>query len=837
MASAGEKSSSGKNSFSNESHYLKSGSSVDLGESSTNPAVDVEAQQSNYGKYLQYSKMRDCIRNQWTRWFRVFFYSRRLGDKGYRKVLFIVVAIITSLVTFHYSDTGGIQALTDYGRNATVTAFDEQSLDDLDNQTMSTNQNAYSCFGLDCHAELDKWKVVREKISKSNARVASKKNFGDYDTSELISMQDPKFIATGDFIKDRKFKPAILKNFQSNIESNSGSNKKEMCKKATFSHEIFFSPEVQPIEEDLRALRERLMENDPRFDELFEDVAVDAGKTIEESIRDQWYQFGASAQWLEDYQCYLVFSRTLVTRNGAKGRPAVSLVTAQAFDRNWNEIFGKRIPYIDVTPPDDLDEQLEKIEKEFSIDEHCIGSENEQQLDECLKDVERSKKLLEKEKNKLISKYYMVYPTLIDIPFKVYLGNVWDGPEDPKISIRENEDGRKEPIVFFNMDSKVHGRSMYAVLPHRRFLTSFPLYDVDQSIEGNQKNWSPFYDESDSGNDFTRGYVHLVQSTSPVRIMRCSLDDGACNVTFDAKKVVGESEYQSSLVRGGSGFVRVPPVIPELAGRKLWVGLAKSHLPRCGISSTYYRPSLTVMEEINGTYYFSLFTDALDFNRSVRGWNRDRPNSAAYTNVRSPNSIIAWDVVSQDPDTLKYEDYMQISMSEADELSYVFVLKGVMNYLVESFNEKTVEDDLDWHASDIAPRIDLSASCFIEGLYDQCEDYSKSHPDPIFEKEKLEEEKKKNEEELKHKFEEEKEKLQDKLKKEKEEEYKHKFEEEKKKFEEEKKKFEEKLKKEQEEERKKMREQIRKEIEEQFRKMKEQESEKQKQEASAERNA
>ncbi|KAL3233709.1 hypothetical protein RNJ44_03749 [Nakaseomyces bracarensis] len=701
--------------------------------------ADIEPQLRD-GRNLRIHRLKSII--MWP-WNRGFFFTRRLlawfiqerKGRKYKVIVMILMLMLSFLLIFTFrSET--IQAISENIANISGT-YDTDGLDTgpyeagKDSGIVASNQNC-SGKGIECLEILKEWDNIKAKIRELRPRVKYKNELGDFDTAPLIDMQSPEFLACGgSSCKNRIFELSKLTNYQSNVNLEINMNISEQCKNSKYHHDIFFSHETIPLNDDLLAARANLVKKDPKLKELLDDIAESSGKTIEESVRDQWLRFGSSAQWFEDYQCYLVFSRIIVSRAGSKGIPTVSLIGAQAYDRNWNEILGKRIPYLDIQIPENFEEQLQGIENKYKLDEYCIGTEDETALIECEKEVEVIRRSMEDEKNSLISKYYMVYPQIVNIPFPVSKKNAIDGPEDPKISIRENKDGRKEPLVFFNMNSDVYGRVMHCFMPQRSLRSVTHLTDVVGKVDRIQKNWSPFFHDEDGASELSRGSVHLIHNTSPAKVVRCSLDDGFCTAVFDSRETLGKTKYESTLIRGGAAFVKLPAVIPALEGRKLWVGLSKPHLYSCGISDAYYRTALNVLEEIDGKYYFSLFTEPIDFNRTVRGWRKEREDAASGVNIRSPNSIISWDVVGQDKDTKEYEDYMQISLSEADELSYVFVLKGVMNYLIKSFKENDVEDVLDWTSTDIIPRSQRAGFCFIDDMFEKCEKYTELHPDPI----------------------------------------------------------------------------------------------------------
>lgn len=152
----------------------------------------------------------------------------------------------------------------------------------------------------------------------------------------------------------------------------------------------------------------------------------------------------------------------------------------------------------------------------------------------------------------------------------------------------------------------------------------------------------------------------------------------------------------------------------------------KGHIKECGISDRLYRPSLAILEEENGKYFFNLITDTLHFNTEVLGWSEKNFKADGY-NVLSPNSVISWDVLSQNTETKSYDDYMQISVSQSDKGSYVIKMKGVLDFILQSYTKEGLNNNMDWESSGLEDRIELGGVCFRKHLRNYCEEYSKSH--------------------------------------------------------------------------------------------------------------
>ena len=250
-----------------------------------------------------------------------------------------------------------------------------------------------------------------------------------------------------------------------------------------------------------------------------------------------------------------------------------------------------------------------------------------------------------------------------------------------------------------------------------------PLVDEEFTITRIQKNWSPFIMDGDSVKGGSRGFVHIIQHIVPTTVLKCSLDDGKCSFVFKASAIEGSQSIESRDIRGGTAFIRLPQGIPEFSGRNIWIGVIKVHIKDCGGTSQFYRPHLALMEERNGEYSFLSISSAIHFNRDVLGWDLES-TSMFFVNIMSPNSIVSWNVVSHDQETDTYEDYMELSFSEADFNSHILTLKGVIDYVRQVLRDSDSTNQV----SALEPHSSLAISkCVCSHLREYCERYGKLH--------------------------------------------------------------------------------------------------------------
>ncbi|CAL9733884.1 hypothetical protein MOSE0_C05490 [Monosporozyma servazzii] len=456
--------------------------------------------------------------------------------------------------------------------------------------------------------------------------------------------------------------------------------------------------------------------------------------TETEIIEKRWYAFGTVAVWLETENCYVAYTRMIYSRYENRARSYISTIVGQTYDENWNEIKGKRIYYRDVPIPNEVKKQIDTLEKEKLYKTSCSDQGgNSNSLEDCQGKVNKKLLKIQKKIDTLLDKYSVKYPTVMDVPFK--MREKWNGPEDPHIILKKDSEG-EEPVIIFNMLTHKN-RRVHALMPHRK-IDPIVIFDIeDTKMRGNEKNWSPFFHPGRrDSNNHSPGFIFFVYDYNPLEILSCSLVTGACIQIFDAGTLALE-KGGSSAIRGGTQYIPLPDVLPEVKNKRMWVGFPKSHVENCGCGARFYRPTLSLLIESEGVYHLELITPNIDFGMDVLGWNLKDNNCGDYS-VLSPSGISNWVVVDQDPKTKLFEDYMTLTFSEADAVSGHVTIRGVLNYVLQIYKEKDIKEDfyINTEAAAIAQK---TTQCASKSCKDECKRYGLKHPEP----KKLEESKNK----------------------------------------------------------------------------------------------
>ena len=455
-------------------------------------------------------------------------------------------------------------------------------------------------------------------------------------------------------------------------------NSDRICNDIAYNSVIEHSENKPVLQDNLKTIRRQLLQRSNHWLTKELKDKRDRYFSEDEILNKQWFQFGGSSVWLEKEQCYLVFSRIVYSRLGRRNRPYVSLVRGQAFDKDWNEIIGKKISYMDVKND---------------------GIEQTNELND-----------------KILSRYYVTYPNIFDIPFGI--DGDWNGPEDPHIILKRTNNS-EEPIIFLNMFDTVEGkRRMYSFMPHRKIDSLIKLQIPNKILKKQEKNWTPFFHPSDLvENGVRRGFVHFIYTLSPLDILKCSLDDGVCDIEFSSETISDKFD----VIRGGSQFIQVPSFQTEGSiDKNIWIGFPKIHMSDCGCGEFFYRPMLVVLSEIDLHYQIDFVLPIVDFNIDVLSWDM-ATTECKETNIMSPNSIIHWDIKSGNNDN-SYEDYMSLTLSEADSLTKRITIKGIMNLVTELYDNE-IQLGYDTKVSK------LLMSCSIDKAQFQCSNYGNTHLD------------------------------------------------------------------------------------------------------------
>ncbi|CCD26296.1 uncharacterized protein NDAI_0H01220 [Naumovozyma dairenensis CBS 421] len=579
-------------------------------------------------------------------------------------------------------------------------------------------------------------------LKNSRNQIKSKKDFLNVDISNLLKFKKNWINSPiRSITRTQEYSKKSLVGYVSNLDlkdEKKGSEYSASCSDLEYINDIEYSYWVHTLPSDLKEVRRELLTS-PAFEfvepQLHSDLEINWDE--EKILEKNWLTFGGVSVWSKRYNVYFVYSRVIYSRKAQRNHPHVSLVRGQVFDKDWNEIHGFKVPFNDIIVPKDDEVELQKLDEDLGLYD-CkkqLGHKEKElasnEYENCLVEVNKLKLKNEKRKKEILQKYYTIYPTVLNIPF-ISTGADYEGPEDPHIIMRETAEF-EEPLIFFNMQDHNDGkRKLYGFLPHQKSDPLIEFHINGRGIKGKEKNWVPFFHaDSSKGqaeSQFSRGTIHFIYSFYPLEILKCSLNDGDCEFVFEGSTLELDKDTEFSGMRGSTQFINLPNVIPTLAGKQLWVGFPKFHLNGCGCGVKYYRPMLSVIVESNGVYHQELVVPTLDFNIDVLSWDL-KGHYCFDVNVLNPNSINYWEVVSQDPVTKKYEDYMSLTVSEADHNTKVVIVKGLLNYILGIYKDKNIKEDfqITEHANSI---IAESVKCIDKDTKQDCKNYGKTHPEP-----------------------------------------------------------------------------------------------------------
>ncbi|CCK70575.1 uncharacterized protein KNAG_0E03160 [Huiozyma naganishii CBS 8797] len=449
----------------------------------------------------------------------------------------------------------------------------------------------------------------------------------------------------------------------------------------------------------------------------------------DEKIQKRWFAFGTVAVWLEREQVYLVYTRTFYSKQSIRNAPYISLIYGQAFDRNWKELQDFRVPYEDVDVPAEVEEKLVELQDKIEMNS-CDDKINEEKsvYDTCMKSAQKKNSKIEERIDKILDKYSVRYPSVMEIPFVIH--DNWNGPEDPRIVLKKTR-GHEEPVIVFNMESRVN-RKFYAFQPHRKFNPMVQFDIENHDLRSVEKNWSAFFHEEDvsESNPDSPGSIHFVYSFEPLEILKCSLFDGMCNVTYKGTETGGErANKKFTAIRGGTQFVSLPAVLPGVANRNIWVAMAKTNVENCGCGSRFYRAALAVMVETAGEYKIDMIAPNVDFGTEPLSWDL-KSHLCGGLNVLSPNGITSWEIVSQDPQTKSFDDYMTLTFSEADAVSRFVTVRGVLNYVLGIYAKDRNNHQGDASTSNTTVLLEQMFKDVAESALRFCSIYGLGHKEP-----------------------------------------------------------------------------------------------------------
>ncbi|EEQ46682.1 conserved hypothetical protein [Candida albicans WO-1] len=481
------------------------------------------------------------------------------------------------------------------------------------------------------------------------------------------------------------------------------------------------------LHDDLYKLATTLLyqlENDPAFQDLspfFNDRLPHI--IMRGELHKHIYKFAGTSVWLEQHGVHLMLSRVIYSQQGKKNDPQLSLLYAQVYDENWNELND-----IELIVP--------------------VINPNGERVYDSVK-----------------------YPQFVAIPFyhnSEYIKSRWYGPEDTRLILTKNKFGDDEPAIIFNSyhrqikdmstedDNNVHTkfefyRSMFVGWLFQYQLGKLNTDGIQDSkfnnvtfnkvkelrIEGKErtsveKNWTPFIDPDErnqisyyGNHNLGDNYVYIVYQWNHLKILKCELDNfidsshSTCTMFF--KDV--ETTQEVGPVRGGTELWPIKidnnnnnnlneddlstKQEPQQQ-RQLWIGFLRAHVKDCGCGGSMYRPNFLILEKLNSKFKLTYLSGSINFNVSVYGWaNYDVVCAGHEANALIPNGISMFD---QD------DDYLTLSMSVADQDNTLVHIHGVKK-LIYSL-------DHDWNG---ILKENKQIECVVNNANDFCKAYADEH--------------------------------------------------------------------------------------------------------------
>ncbi|KAL6454136.1 BMT6 Beta-mannosyltransferase 6 [Candida maltosa Xu316] len=389
-----------------------------------------------------------------------------------------------------------------------------------------------------------------------------------------------------------------------------------------------------------------------------------------------FYQFAGTSVWLEEYGVHLMISRVIHSLKGKKGDPQVSLLYAQIYNSDWEELTDVEL-IIPMTQPNGKTTNDEKLK----------------------------------------------FPRFLPIPFyhnSEFTKERWYGPEDARMLLIENEKGQQEPAIIYNSyqrqisnqtttlkDNTVvlnfdFYRSMFIAWPFRYQLGKAntdgfvnPEYDdvkfnkvaelkiADQPRNIVEKNWTPMFVE--------QGYIHMVYEWADLKVLKCNIknlttEDGLINYSNCVVAHHDEAQEFSdafSPIRGGTELI---PIKHDT--RKLWLGFLRAHIDDCGCGKAMYRPNLVILEKHKNQFKVLHLSSYMSLDIPVPGWKTPEIQCAKKDpSALIPNGISSW-AYSDNND----QDVLTMSLSVADEHNVLVNIHGLRKVVDELLNG----DEVDW---------------------------------------------------------------------------------------------------------------------------------------------
>lgn len=409
----------------------------------------------------------------------------------------------------------------------------------------------------------------------------------------------------------------------------------------------------------------------------------------------KWYKFSGSSVFLKEYGLHYMISRVVYSPLDRRDDPRLSLVYAQLFDTNWNEVKSSL-----VVPTNNVN------------NEHEVGGSKSKEF-------------------RIIS-----FPQIVEIPFMQEIESTdgkYFGAEDAHVSLVKNEAGHEEPMLVYNLLHKnffrnpkagepgeeeflfQNTRSMFMAFPFQQqkgkvnvdgdthpqydeklYIKSAELIIKGQPRAKKQKNWVPMIDMQERERYGYDKNIYIVFSWHDFAVLKCDLR-GFCGNDFEMPHVLAGI----GALRGGTQMVNINDLLLTAGGdhalskiprgRQIWAGFPRAHIDQCGCGSLMYRPNLAIIiKDIAPSgeplYKVSHVSSSIGFDVPVLGWDLNRPLEVCDggPNVLLSNGISLWNVESLTEHGVRWrsKDYMTLMLSMGDYTIHAVHIEGLLDLII-----------------------------------------------------------------------------------------------------------------------------------------------------------
>ncbi|EGW30054.1 uncharacterized protein SPAPADRAFT_63670 [Spathaspora passalidarum NRRL Y-27907] len=371
------------------------------------------------------------------------------------------------------------------------------------------------------------------------------------------------------------------------------------------------------------------------------------------NVSKHFFKFVGTSVWLKEYGVHLMVSRVLFSRRGIKWDPQISLMYAQVYNEDWQELHNVKL----------------------KIPNRNGGGPQT-----------------------------MKFPSFLRVPFNYDSSRTarrWYGPEDGRILLIQNEYGVEEPVLIFNSHTRmlettggeteeVFYRSIFMGwvfqeqigkanvdgeedirFDNTRYIKVRQLQIIGEERNQIEKNWTPFVDVSER-DKFDRN-LYIVYDWHNLQILKCDLYNLTSDRFSNCERVynAGTPHSKIGVIRGGTELIPLSSV--RETGNQLWIGFVRTHINRCGCGSSMYRPHLVILQRAGHNYRVTHMSSSISFDIPGLGAGR----TAGLCGKRDPNILIANGISNWELDENTGSDYLTLTLSTGDEYNTLVHIKDL----------------------------------------------------------------------------------------------------------------------------------------------------------------